>query len=246
MRRLRKLVVILASGQGLWIRALYRGVPAGVEHRSILGSLNCRTVVDIGANRGQFALAARRRWPTARVISFEPLEKPASAFTRIFKRDELVVLHEAAIGPSDELATMHISRRDDSSSLFAITSLQDAIFPGTEEVGTARVRVAPLAVFLSEDSILEPALLKIDVQGYEMEVLRGCEPLLEKFDRVYCECSFVELYEGQGLAGAVIEWLAERGYTLTGVYNAAYDGDGRAVQADFLFARCDADCAAPA
>jgi FkbM family methyltransferase len=179
------------------------------------------------------------------VISFEPLEKPAALYRKVFERDELAILHEAAIGPSDELATMHLSRRDDSSSLLAITSLQDAIFPGTEEVGTARVRVAPLAVFLSEDSILEPALLKIDVQGYEMEVLRGCEPLLAKFDRVYCECSFVELYECQGLAGAVIEWLAERGYTLTGVYNAAYDGDGRAVQADFLFDRCDAEHAAP-
>jgi FkbM family methyltransferase len=180
------------------------------------------------------------------VISFEPLEKPASTFRRVFKRDDLVVLHEAAIGPSDELGTMHLSRRDDSSSLLAITPLQDTIFPGTEEVGTVRVRVAPLAVFLDEDDIREPALLKIDVQGYELEVLRGCEPLLARFDRVYCECSFVELYKGQGLAGAVIEWLAERGYTLTGVYNAAYDGDGRAVQADFLFARCDADCAAPA
>ena len=241
MRRLRKLVVILASGQGLWIRALSRGVPAGVEHRSVLGAMNCRTVVDIGANRGQFALAARRRWPTARVISFEPLEKPASMFRRVFKRDDLVVLHEVAIGPSDEFGTMHLSRQDDSSSLLAITSLQDTVFPGTDEVGTVRVRVAPLAAFLDGDSIVEPALLKIDVQGYELEVLRGCEPLLARFDRIYCECSFVELYEGQALAGAVIQWLAERGCTLTGVFNTAYDGGGRAIQADFLFERCDPD-----
>jgi FkbM family methyltransferase len=171
------------------------------------------------------------------VISFEPLEKPAAMFRRVFERDDLVVLHEAAVGPIDELGTMHLSRRDDSSSLLAITGLQDAIFPGTDEVGTVRVRVAPLAAFVDENHILEPALLKIDVQGYEMEVLRGCEPLLAKFDRVYCECSFVELYRGQGLAGAVIEWLAVRGYPLRGVFNTAYDADGRAVQADFLFER---------
>jgi FkbM family methyltransferase len=245
MRRLRKLVAILASGHGLWIRALYRGVPAGVEHTPVLASLNCRTVVDIGANRGQFALAARRRWPTARVISFEPLEKPASVFRRVFKRDDLLVLHEVAIGPRDELGTMHLSRRDDSSSLLTIMPLQDAIFPGTEEVGTVPVRVEPLAAFLDDDSIAEPALLKIDVQGYELEVLRGCEALLAKFDHVYCECSFVELYKGQALAGTVILWLAERGCTLAGVFNTAYDGDGRAVQADFLFKRCDRDHTAP-
>jgi FkbM family methyltransferase len=236
--KLRKLVVILASGDGLWIRALRCGVPAGVEHRSVVGPPNCRTVVDIGANRGQFALAARRRWPAAGVISFEPLPKPAAMFRRVFKRDSGVVLHEAAIGPRDELGTMHVSRRDDSSSLLAISPLQGKIFPGTQEVGTVRVKVAPLAVFVDEDHLLEPALLKIDVQGYELEVLRGCEPLLPKFERVYCECSFIELYKGQNLAGAVIGWLADRGYALTGVFNVVYDGDGRAVQADFLFERC--------
>ena len=199
--------------------------------------LDCRTVVDIGANRGQFALAARHRWATARVISFEPLERPASLFRKIFSRDDFVVLHEAAIGPSDDLGTMHLSRRDDSSSLLAITSLQDAIFPGTDEVGTVNVRVAPLSVFLKADDVLAPALLKVDVQGYEIEVLRGCESLLAQFDYVYCECSYLELYKGQALAGSVIAWLAGRGFTISGVFNATYDDIGRAVQADFLFER---------
>ncbi|MBJ7339103.1 MAG: FkbM family methyltransferase [Mycolicibacterium sp.] len=238
MRRLRKLVVILASRNGLWLRALLRGVPAGTEHRSVLRSIECRTVVDIGANRGQFALAARERWPTARVISFEPLEKPAATFRRVFATDELVSLHEAAVGPREAVGTMHLSRSDDSSSLLAITRLQDTVFPGTDEIGTVDVRVATLGAFVQADSIVAPALLKIDVQGYELEVLRGCEPLLQAFDRIYCECSFLELYEGQGLAGAVIAWLAERGFTLAGVFNAAYGDDGRAVQADFLFSRC--------
>jgi FkbM family methyltransferase len=241
MRRARKLAVLLASGHAPWVRALFQGVPAGVEHKSVLASVNCRTVVDVGANRGQFALAARHRWPAARVFSFEPLAKPAATFRRVFHHDELVVLHEAAIGPRAEWATMHLSRKDDSSSLLAITQLQDSIFPGTDEVGTVGVEMAPLADSLTDAEILRPALLKIDVQGFELEVLRGCEPLLAAFDHVYCECSFVELYEGQGLAGAVIEWLAARGFTLAGVFNAAYDADGRAVQADFLFETRDAN-----
>lgn len=237
MHRLRKFLVIVGSGHIPWIRALVLGVPAAVEHRSVLESIDCRTIVDIGANRGQFALVARRRWPAARLISFEPLSGPAALFRRVFDRENDVALHEAAVGPDDGSATMHVSRRDDSSSLLAITSLQDAIFPGTDEVGTVHVRVAPLAVFLNEAEIRQPALLKIDVQGFELEVLRSCEPLLDAFDRVYCECSFVELYEGQGLAAEAIAWLAVRGFDLTGVFNATYDQVGRAVQADFLFAR---------
>ncbi|MHB8571083.1 MAG: FkbM family methyltransferase [Metallibacterium sp.] len=80
-------------------------------------------------------------------------------------------------------------------------------------------------------------MLKLDVQGYELQALRGCETLLEAFAWVYCECSFVELYAGQALADAVIAWLRERGFGLLGAYNMANDRDGRAVQADFLFGR---------
>jgi FkbM family methyltransferase len=237
VRKLRKLFAILSSGHVPWLRALRLGVPAGIEHEAVLRSLECRTVVDVGANRGQFALSARRRWPTARVISFEPLDAPAESFLKVFGRDREVSLHRAAIGPRDEMATMHVSRRDDSSSLLAITSLQDEIFPGTDEVGTASVKVAPLAAFVEARELVGPALLKIDVQGFELEVLHGCEALLPEFEIVYCECSFVELYEGQGLVADVITWLAERGFAVTGVFNPSYDREGRAVQADFLFTR---------
>ena len=54
---------------------------------------------------------------------------------------------------------------------------------------------------------------------------------------MYVECSFVELYAGHAFADAVIAWLRGRGFALRGVYNMAYDDDGRAVQADFLFAK---------
>ena len=82
-----------------------------------------------------------------------------------------------------------------------------------------------------------PALLKLDVQGFEMDALRGCESLLHKFDLIYCECSFIELYTGQKLASDVIAWLAERDFPIKGIYNMSYDSDGVAIQADFLFQR---------
>lgn len=80
-----------------------------------------------------------------------------------------------------------------------------------------------------------PAFLKLDVQGFELEALRGCEDLLGHFSNVYAECSFVELYSGQALAHEIISWLRERGFSLSGVYNMGYDRNGRAVQGDFLF-----------
>jgi FkbM family methyltransferase len=175
-------------------------------------------------------------FPEARIFSFEPLPGPAARFHAVFAGDAQVKLYEAAIGPVRGETTIHISKRDDSSSLLPITAKQDALFPGTAEIGTTTVSVGPLHDFVSEDRIGPPALLKLDVQGFELQALQGCESLLHRFAYVYAECSFVELYGNQALADEVIAWLRERGFRLHGVYNMTYDDADRAVQADFLFA----------
>jgi FkbM family methyltransferase len=222
-----------------WRAALLRHrVAAAVEHVAVLRQFNgCRTVVDIGANRGQFALAAHHCFPEAGIVSFEPLPEPASVYRAVFANDSRVRLVEAAVGPEPGEALIHLSARDDSSSLLPITGRQNAIFAGTEEIGTATIRVSRLADHLAAHRILGPALLKLDVQGFELQALAGGEDLLDCFEWVYVECSFVELYRGQALAHGVITWLHERSFVLHGVYNVAYDVEGYAVQADFLFGR---------
>lgn len=236
MIEVRKLAAILKS-PNYQARLLRHRVAAGVEHTLVLSGLDCRTVVDIGANRGQFALVARQCQPQARIIAFEPLPVAAAKFRAVFAGDDRVTLYEAAIGPASGNATIHISRRDDSSSLLPITATQVALFPGTAEAATAIVRVAPLREFVSVSDILPPALLKLDVQGFELEALRGCEDRLDRFAYVYAECSFVELYAGQALADEVIAWLRERNFKLHCAHNTVHDRGGRAIQADFLFAR---------
>ena len=133
------------------------------------------------------------------------------------------------------MVNIHVSERDDSSSILAIGILQSKLFPGTAEERTERIRVEPLNAILNETQIEAPAFLKLDVQGYELKALEGCKDLLSKFAYVYAECSFLELYEEQALAHKVIEWLRKQGFSLIGVYNMSYDERGRAIQADFLF-----------
>ena len=234
LTRIDKLVQVIQAPRLL--RALICGrVLAGAEHRRVL-SPDLATVVDIGANRGQFALAAREWAPGARVIAFEPLPEPAAKFRMLFQGDSSVRLHQMAIGPEAGEATIHVSFDDDSSSLLPIDEAQVGLFPRTAEKELRNVSVIPLRDVLDADATLAPALLKVDVQGYELEVLRGCEPLLDRFAYVYVECSFAELYQGQALADKVISWLHTRGFRLAGVYNMHYDRRGIAIQGDFLFA----------
>ena len=157
-------------------------------------------------------------------------------FRKVFRGDPKVTLHQSAIGPESGTATMHVAAADDSSSLLAISAMQERLFPGTGEIRTATVKIGRLSSSVSAEEIVAPAMLKLDVQGYELvEALRGCEDLLARFSYIYAECSFVELYEGQALADEIIAWLCEWGFRLSGVYHMGYDQNGRAVQRDFLF-----------
>ncbi len=222
-----------------YVRALRFGIAAAVEHEVVFRQIDCRTVVDVGANRGQFALVARQCFPRAAILSFEPLPGPVEQFRRVFAGDAKVTLQETAIGPNNGTEIMHVSRKDDSSSLLPITALQERMFPGTAEVGRQSVEIGPLSKFVSPKDIAPPALLKLDVQGYELEALKGCEDLLDRFAYVYVECSFVELYRGQAYADQVIIFLQNQGFRLTGVYNLSYDDKGQAIQGDFFFVARD-------
>jgi FkbM family methyltransferase len=228
-----KLIQVLRS-RSLMRALVWNRVLAGAEHRQVLRS-DLATVVDIGANRGQFALAVRQWAPKARVFAFEPLVGPAYIFRKVFKGDSMVTLYRVAIGTETGEATINVSRHDASSSLLPIGAMQEKLFPGTGEIQKETIRIGRLADFISVKDIAAPAMLKLDVQGYELEALRGCEDLLLRFSLVYVECSFVELYTGQSLADEVIAWLREHNFRLQGVFNIFYDKKGQAIQGDFLF-----------
>lgn len=237
IKKLHKLILITQNI--VYSKALLQHqVAASVEHTRILSDLqkyDFLSIVDIGANRGQFALVARSYFPRAEIYSFEPLKEPAEIFRKMFISDPMVILHEIAIGTNEENTTIHVSRADDSSSLLPISPLQSTLFPGTEEKETRNVQVKNLNAVLSVQDIKQPALLKVDVQGFEKEVLEGCSSLLSSFSHIYVECSFVELYIGQSLAYEVIAFLSKAGFVLVGIYNLEYDKKGHAIQGDFLF-----------
>ena len=232
--KLKKISQIIQSKA--LIRAALKGVAATTEHFAVLKNLKrINTVIDIGANKGQFSLASRLIYPHSKIFSFEPLEKPAKMFETLFRHDEKVVLFRSALGTKKTHSQINISKRDDSSSLLDIGKNQTSIFPGTERVRSQKIEVAPLSFYLKKTHLEDRTLMKIDVQGYELEVLKGSSDLLQSIFYVYVECSFVELYDEQPLANDVINFLEKFSFILKGVYNPHYDKDGIVVQADFLF-----------
>ena len=217
-------------------RALRHGTAAGTEHIPFLRSINPQLVVDVGANKGQFSVAAAFVHPRATIVAFEPLPRPAKIFRAVFAENPNVRLVEAAVGRIRGKANVNVSAREDSSSLLSIGAEQVRNFPGTHAIGVSETEIAPLHQFL-EPKLAQPALLKIDVQGYELEVLRGTHEMLRSFRWIYAELSFVRLYEDQPLAHDIIAYLAEREFSLSGVYNLVNSKAGSPLQADFAFER---------
>ena len=218
-------------------QALKHGVAATTEHEHVIFPRDYNTVIDVGANRGQFAVFALHRFPRARVVCFEPLPDAHEKLTEVIGRDSRVRVKQYALGSVGGRRTINVTRSDDSSSLLEPTALQIRTFSKTDTTSTVDVSVETLDNALAADQITLPFLLKIDVQGFELEVIRGACDLLKHDGDLLVECSFVELYAGQVLAGELIADLWSRGFTPAGVFGITHDATGRCLQADVLFER---------
>ena len=232
MASLAKLLSIAAEPRA-WAPLRF-GVAATMDHRVALARFRFNSVIDVGANKGQFAAFAMATWPEAKLYCFEPLPGPRAKLTAVTGGKARIF--DCALGTEDGHAEMHIASRDDSSSLLPLGERQKSLYNMTE-TSALRVPVHRLDACLPASSLARASLLKIDVQGFELQVLKGGAELLGAVDVVYAELSLVELYSGQALANEVIALLEGHGLTLAGVYNQALGQGGEAVQADFLFTR---------
>lgn len=214
------------------------GVAAAIEHESVRFLTSFRTIIDVGANRGQFTLFALDRFPGARVIAFEPLAASAEIIKAVTASDkDRVSILRTAVGAETGVVPFHVSAREDSSSVLEIGEGQVGRFPGTALKHVVTVPIDTLDRALSFERVVRPCLLKIDVQGYELEVLQGAQETLAKIDEVLVEVSFVELYVGQRLASDVIRFLMDAGFCPIGIHSTMIARDGVPLQADLRFAR---------
>ena len=233
-KKLTKLIKCLREPKA-W-KALAHGVSPSFEHEALMKSFPpISTIVDVGAHHGQFALISRICHPSAKIYSFEPYPKSAQKFTKILRADSNVKLFITALGDRADTVMLNVTNRSDSSSIMEPT-LQNEIFPGTHKVTSEKITISALTDVISDEEIICPALLKIDVQGFELEVLKGALPKLSKFHYVLVEVSFIELYEEQPLAHKVDDLLRKNNFILRSIQQPTYNQSrARAIQADLLY-----------
>jgi FkbM family methyltransferase len=197
---------------------------------------NYRTVIDIGANVGQFATEIRAILPNTKIISFEPLPDCFSKLKEIAANDKNMFCFNFAIGENNEVLSLNINQSSATSSLLRSSNYLKNNFPESDTVDTIQVPVKTLDSLNLE--LNEPTLLKIDVQGYEKSVLKGALKSLPFIDTVLVELSFFELYEGQPLFDEVYAILKENNFVYVGNYDQIHSPiNGLVLQSDSIFFR---------
>lgn len=185
----------------------------------------CRTIFDVGANIGQTAEKLASCFPEARIFSFEPGEAAFARLQTVSQRLAAVSPWKLALGRESGAATLYQYHFDETNSLLPKASgAEDFIVDSSHmsEAGTSSVHVTTIDEFCSENGIASIDLLKIDTQGYELEVLAGARRLMQSVPFIYVEVAFVRYYEQQPLFQEVYQFLHERGYRLVALYESGY------------------------
>jgi FkbM family methyltransferase len=205
----------------------------------LLAERNTGLALDVGANDGAYVRALRAGGYRGRVVSFEPLSEAYRRLHEAAVDDPLWQCIRLALGADTGNAELHVAGNSSSSSLLPMTEHHRLGAPESAYVGSERVAVAPLDSFWGE--LWQPGeriFLKLDVQGYEGQVLEGATKTLADVHVLQCELSLVPLYEGQSLLTDVVERLGGVGFELASLDSVFRDPrSGRLLQVDGLFVR---------
>jgi FkbM family methyltransferase len=234
--------VLPRSAKGTLKRLL--GLPATRLHPdwSILapiGPVNGpHVVLDAGAHHGWFFHCWKAWCPAAVVHAFEPTEESYRAVAARYHGDPAVKVNRAGLSAREGTMELHVMRDSMVSNSFLphLPAGWEEVAYHTGEVTRRTVPVTTVDAYCRSEGLGSVYLLKIDVQGWELEVLRGAEQTLPCLDHVFVESAIRPLYADAPRFTAVADFLLDRGFYLAG-WRAWHRGNHALVEADMLFRR---------
>lgn len=232
--RIEKILFIIVRPRLLWF-AFTCGVLPSLEAKAAIKSisLSIDCVIDVGANKGQFALASYLFLSPLCYYAFEPNPRCIKRLSKVLSLFRQYSCRDIALSESASLVQLNLTNREDSSSLLNPTKLQETSFGVHATFSRVFTRSSTLDLEF-QDPPGQNILLKIDVQGLEMQVLKGGSSFLRFCSYVLVECSHLPLYSGQVLYPDVHEFLNSSNFCLISVSNKFFV-DSSLLQADYLY-----------
>lgn len=189
------------------------------------------TVFDVGANIGQSAGKFRKSFPQAEICCFEPVKHIFEKLRENTKNDARINCYPYAMGSKQGTSEIFLTLHDTVNSL-----IKPENFRGKEIVD-----VVTVDNFVQENNISTIDLLKIDVEGFDLEVLKGANNMLSSgnISFVLIEVCFHPEDNRHAYFDTVRDFLLERGYSLYGIYEQQleHSGENRLRYANVCFCR---------
>tara|TARA_B110000305_G_C19426397_1_gene633809 strand:+ start:723 stop:1433 length:711 start_codon:yes stop_codon:yes gene_type:complete len=189
-----------------------------------------KNIIDVGSNKGQFSLISRIIYPESFIYSFEPQEKYLNLQKKIFHNK--IKFYNCCLGEKEYFKDLYITQREDSSSLLEPSISENKIYKVKKKI---KVKIKTLNNIFKNKK-LENSLMKIDVQGYEYQVLKGSSKIINKINYLLIELSSQGIYKHQIDKYKIIEFLKTKNFKIIKKYNKSMI-ENNIYQHDYLFKR---------
>jgi len=214
-----------------------RDLPLVRHLRELFDLYNIDCVLDVGGNKGQFAKLLRQRVGfRGRIVTFEPVSAYVELLKRKSKDDELWTIVECALGRKPGEATINVTRSPGLNSFLAPSSRAlEGFWTADAMIGTEVVAIRTLDEVLVEEGLRcdrDHVYLKLDTQGFDLEVLGGAANSLPYIKAMQTEASVLAIYEGMPTYADTIDAINRAGFELSGIFPVTHDQSLRLVEFD--------------
>lgn len=209
--------------------------------RRIFSTHNVNTIIDGGASIGDISLKFANYFPKSNVYCFEPYSDFNQFLSKRFNGNERISIFPFALNSANEELNLYINNSKGTNSTLPPASNGVLIYGNQfENTGVEVAKAISLDSWAKQNGIDHIDILKLDVQGTELDVLKGANRLLlnNGIDALLLEVNFQNCYRNQPGWDALMSYLTNLGYCLFNFYNFYYH-EGKLVQSDAIFFRND-------
>lgn len=182
-----------------------------------LKSYQIKTIIDVGASRGNVSIVLANLFPDSTVYAFEPIKEEYEKMNSKIKSQKIIT---NCVGITDKVgySPFYINNFFPASSLLPFNKSFDKFnsYPVEKKI---KIATTTLDTYLLNKDIECPIFLKIDTQGSELLVLKGAKNLLQKVSIIHIETAYYEFYEKQALFDDIYEYLKALNFTYVGSAN---------------------------
>jgi FkbM family methyltransferase len=201
--------------------------------KKIIGSRVQPVVFDIGANRGDTVEKYLGDLNNAKIYAFEPFPETFESLKHRFSENQAVLCFPFAVSNSEEPKVFYVNKNIDTNSL--LKPKKSGLSSDKEVANKSEITVQTITLdkFCADHKIEHIDILKMDIQGGELQALQGAVNLLQKnkIGLIYSETFFINQYELQPLFHDLSKFLQPFGYYLQDIYSPVY-GKGSLAWAD--------------